>query len=75
MARVGNTVESRTEMLVREILVFGTRYMTGVTNHWNDIRPCVGVRRPHIIGWPSWTSPPKVAHLAGSGLSGKSGRS
>jgi hypothetical protein len=36
MSRVGNTVEIRTDILVREILVFGTRYMIKVTKHWND---------------------------------------
>jgi hypothetical protein len=34
--RVGNVVEIRTDILVREILVFGTRYMLNVAKHWND---------------------------------------
>jgi hypothetical protein len=37
MDRVGNTLEIRTDMLVREILVFGTRYMISVAKHWNDV--------------------------------------
>lgn len=37
LERVGNTLEIRTDMLVREILVFGTRYMISVAKHWNDV--------------------------------------
>jgi uncharacterized protein DUF5677 len=37
MERVGNTLEIRTGLLVREILVFGTRYMISVAKQWNDV--------------------------------------
>ena len=32
----GSTVEIRTDMLVREILVFGTRYVVSIAKFWND---------------------------------------
>ncbi len=36
LERRGNVVEIRTDMLVREILVFGTRYMIEIARWWNE---------------------------------------
>jgi hypothetical protein len=36
MDRVGDLLEIRTDILVPEILVFGTRYMLNVAKHWSD---------------------------------------